>query len=194
MNSAIVKPKCDLILGSQLSAKRSSTSIGTKSSTRPPKMVSIVDEFALPNMLWNRLSEYCLFSALASLLLLASALLRSALVRSFSPLGPLPVAPCSNWRTRSKSGCPWSGTSAESRRVRLASCSIALCLLSSSRSNLPVQYERLRKFAAKFGTKKQNVGAKLKVWWIVVLRSRNVMLRPSWGRMPWFAFIWCERP
>lgn len=44
LKAAMVSPYGDLIRGSQLSEKRSSVSIGLRSSTRPPKMVSIVDE------------------------------------------------------------------------------------------------------------------------------------------------------
>jgi hypothetical protein len=125
LNAAMVSPYLDRMRGCQFSENRSSVSIGLKSSTRPPKMVSIVDEllpmsvparnfprvrgrtyFALPNILWNVLSEYSGFSALASARRLASCLLRSSFVKICLPSGPLPVAAFNNSSTSIKSGFP----------------------------------------------------------------------------------------
>ena len=44
LNAAIVRPYRDRMRGFQSSENRSSVSIGLRSSTRPPKMVSIVEE------------------------------------------------------------------------------------------------------------------------------------------------------
>jgi hypothetical protein len=68
--------------------------------------------------------------------------------------------------------------------VREASCSIPLCKSNSAKSKLSLLYFFFNMFAAKLGTKKQNVGAKLHVARIVLLSSLKDIFLPSCGRIP----------
>jgi hypothetical protein len=68
--------------------------------------------------------------------------------------------------------------------VSEASCSIPLCKSNSAKSNVSLLYFFFNMFAAKLGTKKQNVGAKLHVARITRLSSLKEIFRPSCGRIP----------
>src|ERR1700761_7862294 len=92
--------------------------------------------FALPNTLWKKLSECCLFVFLQNALLFDRALERYGAVNRRDSSSMRPIALFNRSSTSCHSGFPWSGTNATSYLVRLASCSFAVseCKLSSSRS------------------------------------------------------------